>query len=395
VRAGGALAGLVGFHRGSPDPAGIWAAAQDRPGAHALDEWQVREPLGRWADAMRTEAFLSPFGRIAAHYDAARLLATLCRLGEEEARAPGIAAEPIVAPLFILGMPRSGTTFLHTLLAQDPANRVPLCWHGVAPYPPLDGPDRRRRQVAAQVAFFNRLAPDLRHLHPLSVDIPQECGELIAPSFRSLRFDTTHRVPGYRRWLEATGHDLAYRFHRRLLQHLQRQEGRGQWVLKCPDHIFALPAIRATYPDARFLFLHRDPLKVLPSAARLTEVLREPFAAQLDRDDIGACVAGDWARGAALMVEAERTLGEAAMHLSFDALRREPLDSVEAVYRRFAMPFTDDARTRIVAEIARRPHGGYGRNRYRFEDYGLRPAAERARFRAYTDAFDVPLEVEA
>jgi len=202
-------------------------------------------------------------------------------------------------------------------------------------------------------------------------------------------------VPGYRRWLEATGHDLAYRFHRRFLQHLQRQEGRGRWVLKCPDHIFALDAIRRTYPDARFLFLHRDPLKVVPSAARLTEVLREPFAARLDPHDIGAQVANDWGEGARRMVAAADTLGDAAMHLSFAAVRDRPLATVEAVYARFGLPWTATARDAIAAEIARRPRGGYGRNRYRFEDYGLVPAAERGRFRAYTDAFDVALEVDA
>ena len=398
ARLGGRAAQLVGFRRNSPDPRRILAAVAGLPGSHALAEWQVEEPLARWAEAMHSQAGLSGFGRIAAHYDAVRLLQTLCRLGAEEERAPAVRDEPIRAPLFILGMPRSGTTFLHGLLAQDPANRVPLCWNGAAPYPPERGPDRRRERIAAQVAFFNRLAPELASLHPLSVDIPQECGELTAPTFRSLRFDTTHRVPGHRRWVEAHGHDLAYRFHRRFLQHLQHQDGAGQWVLKCPDHIFALPAIERVYPDARFLFVHRDPLKVLPSVARLTEVLREPFADRLDPVDIGTSVAGDWHDGARLMVEAGARLGGApgrVLHLHFGDLRDRPLATVERLYDHFGMAFTDAARTGIAAEIARRPRGGYGRNRYRFEDFGLVPAAERARFRAYTDAFAVPMEVDA
>lgn len=394
----GKAASGIGLHRASPDPRRLLDAAAALPGAQALDAWQVHEPLTRWAEAMREDAALSGLGRIAAHYDAARLLQTLCRLGLEEERTPAVRGERIAAPLFILGMPRSGTTFLHTLMAQDPANRVPLCWQGVAPYPPRHGPDRRRRQVARQVAFFKRLAPELPALHPLAADVPQECGELMAPSFRSLRFDTTHRVPSYRRWLERTGLEPGFRFHRRLLQHLQHQEGAGQWVLKCPDHIFALAALEAVYPDARFLFVHRDPLKVLPSVTRLTEVLREPFSERIDPVGVGDTIAADWHAGSLLMVEAARRLAATpsrAMHIQFGALRDRPLETVAGIYAHFGLDFGEPARAGMAAEIARRPRGGYGRNRYRFRDHGLDPHAERQRFRPYTDAFGVALEVDA
>jgi hypothetical protein len=91
---------------------------------------------------------------------------------------------------------------------------------------------------------------------------------------RSLRFDTTHYVPSHAAWLKGAGHLEAYRFHKRFLQHLQHQAGAGNWILKTPDHIFALDALREVYPDARFIFVHRDPMKALPSVARLTEILR-------------------------------------------------------------------------------------------------------------------------
>ena len=134
---------------------------------------------------------------------------------------------------------------------------------------------------------FERLAPEFRGLHPLDATSPQECSEITAHVFRSLRFDTTYRIPTYRHWLDQASHVPAYRFHRRFLQHLQHQAPGGRWVVKCPEHLFALDAIRAVYPDARLVFVHRDPVKVLLSVAKLTEVLRRPFTRRLDRREIG------------------------------------------------------------------------------------------------------------
>src|SRR5208337_341980 len=144
------------------------------------------------------------------------------------------------------------------------------------------------------------LAPAFQALHPLEAISPQECSEITAHVFRSLRFDTNYHIPSYRAWLDAdpVGHLPAYQFHRRFLQHLQHQAGPRasppRWVLKCPDHLFALEAIRAVYPDARLVFVHRDPVKVLLSVARLTEVLRRPFTRDLDPRTIGRDESARW-----------------------------------------------------------------------------------------------------
>ena len=214
-----------------------------------------------------------------------RFLSNLLRLRAAEFAAPDILDQPIERPLLIAGLPRSGTTFLHSLLALDPANLVPRVWQLIHPYPAKTaGADRRPQQVARQLRLFAMLAPQFRRLHPIAANSPQECSEITAHVFASLRFDTTYRIPSYRRWLDRTGHREAYRFHKRFLQHLQHQAGgSGRWVLKCPDHIFALAAIREVYPDARLIFVHRDPLAVLLSVARLTAVLRRPFTRHIDK----------------------------------------------------------------------------------------------------------------
>jgi Sulfotransferase family len=261
--------------------------ARRRTGLTEFGETSFLGPLQNFLGACFEEANLSLVGRIATRWDVVRFLSNLLRLEHEEARAPEILHQPIARPIFISGLPRSGTTFLQSILAQDPANLVPRVWQLIHPYPPRNSSARRDRRpwrVARQLQLFGLLAPDFRRMHPIDARSPQECSEITAHVFASLRFDTTYRVPSYRHWLDTTGHFDAYRFHRRFLQHLQHQAAEGgRWVLKCPDHVFALAAIREVYPDARLVFVHRDPLAVLLSVARLTETLRRPFTRSIDK----------------------------------------------------------------------------------------------------------------
>ena len=317
---------------------------------------------------------------------------------QAEVEMPAIAAQPIVAPVFITGLPRSGTTFLHSLLMQDRASMVPRVWQTIYPYPDrgarTDGPDRRIAMVNRQLRAFARLAPEFRSLHPLTAESPQECSEITAHMFASLRFDSTYHVPSYREWLDRTGHLEAYRFHRRFLQHLQPQhqgmEGR-RWVLKCPDHVFALDAIRAVYPDARFVFVHRDPLAVLASVAKLTEVLRRPFTRRVDAVQIGRQEGIRWLAGAGRMIEAGSRWPFAmpVCHIQYVDLVRDPLGTVEGLYRHFGLELSPEAADCIRREVQDKPNGGYGMHQYRFEDHGLDPVEQRRLFAHYVEHFRI------
>ncbi|MBV8398476.1 MAG: sulfotransferase [Acetobacteraceae bacterium] len=373
--------------------------ARRRAGSRQAATDDVLEPLGRWLTSLATEARLSVFGRISARWDALRLLANLLRFREEERQDPAIAELPVPSPIFITGLPRSGTTFLHSLFAEDPGNRVPRCWQTIYPYPlageaPTDTA-RRRQLVDRQFRTFARLAPELLSVHPLSADVPQECSEITAHVFQSLRFDTTHTVPSYTAWLDRVGHLEAYHFHKRFLQHLQHQYGTGPWVLKCPDHVFALDAIATVYPDARFVFVHRNPVRILASVARLTEILREPFTRRIDRLAIGRQVAERWLDGARRITDAStegRFAPQQVSQVHYDRLIRDPLGTVSSLYRHFGMDLNEPAMERMRAFLAARPRGGYGNNEYRLEDFGLDPEGLREGFRGYTSYFGIATE---
>ena len=374
-----------------PDADGLIAAAKQRTGLGA-DLAPIREPLSVLLEACATEAELSLVGRMTVQWDAMRLLRNRLRLAAVEADNPAIGEEPIERPIFITGLPRSGTTFLHKLLTLDPANQAPRIWQTLDPYPRSQ--PRTVRTADRQLATFAWLAPGFRSLHPVDATSPQECSEITAHVFASLRFDTTYRVPGYRRWLDANGHLEAYRFHKQFLQHLQHRDGRRRWVLKCPDHVFALDAIQRVYPDALIVFVHRDPLKVLASVMTLTEVLRSPFTRQIDRAGIGREEALRWHDGAERMVKAARSraVGPSILNLRHTDLVRDPLAAVRRLYAHFGLELSADTVGRIRRATAAEPNGGYGANRHKFATYGLDPDAELERFEGYMACFGIERE---
>jgi Sulfotransferase family len=257
-------AGTAGILRGWLDPDALMHRASRRTGLDDFGTDTLHEPLQRFPSACTAEADLNIVGHFATRWDTLRLLTNLLRLRAEEIAAPDIIKEQIEKPIFITGMPRSGTSFLHDLMLCDRGARAPRVWQTIYPYPIGRGRDARLDRVRRQIRAFGRLAPEFQARHPIDALSPQECTEITAHVFRSLRFDTTYWVPSYREWLDATGHLEAYRFHKRFLQHLQRQDGPGQWVLKSPDHVFALEAIRDVYPDARVISCTAIPLMCSP-----------------------------------------------------------------------------------------------------------------------------------
>src|SRR5215469_11006737 len=200
-------------------------------------------PFEHLLEACNEEADLSGFGVRALRIDVLRCLRTLLQFDEIEAACPSILSRPIRAPVFITGMPRSGTTFLHRLILQDPGTAAPRLFQLVYPNASPASPWRtalRKRSVSVQLALFRMFARELNALHPLAADAPEECTDITAQVFRSGRFDAMYRVPSYNSWLEHSGYLDAYRFHRRFLQLLDAQVPGRRRILKSPDHVFAM-----------------------------------------------------------------------------------------------------------------------------------------------------------
>jgi Sulfotransferase family len=376
--------------------------ARRRTGLSNFGDTPFIGPLTRLLEACSAESSLTIVGRQATKWDIVRFLSNLLTVQNALVQSPRMSSEPISQPIFITGLPRSGTTFLHRLMLIDPANRAPAVWETISPSPLSGTREQRVARVSRQLKAFEWIAPEFRALHPLEATSPQECSEITAHVFRSLRFDTNYHIPSYRNWLDAdvTQHLPAYQFHKRFLQFLQHQDrhaGDGEpprWVLKCPEHLFALQAIRAVYPDARLIFVHRDPVKVLLSQARLTEVLRRPFTRRLDPRTLGTHESRRWLDGTNRMMAIGDDAGclEPVCHVHHMDLISDPASSVEAVYRHFGMTIPPQMASAIDDYAVTKPRGGYGEHSYRFEDHGLNEQKERAKFRPYMVRFGVTAE---
>jgi hypothetical protein len=392
---------MFAFHHRRLGAEELLERARRRAGLTDFGDTSFLEGLRMFLAACIEEAELGLFGLFATRWDVVRFLSNLLQLRYHEVRAPEILEQAIDRPIFITGLPRSGTTYLHQLLTNDPANRVPRIWQLIHPYSRRGlglRADRRQKQVARQLKMFKLLAPEFHSLHPINASSPQECSEITAHVFSSLRFDTNYFVPSYRSWVDRTGHLEAYRFHKRFLQHLQHQAGGdGRWVLKCPDHVFALKALRAVYPDARLVFVHRDPLRVLLSVTRLTEVLRQPFTRHIDPAQLGRDVSGRWLAGADLMIEAadQQTDANPIFHIEYSDLVSDPVGAVDRLYRHFGLHLDGHTARRIRHMADAEPNGGYGgATRYSFETYQLDAAIERERYGRYVARFDIAHELQ-
>jgi Sulfotransferase family len=320
-------------------------------------------PFERLLEACNAEADLSVLGIRALRVDVLRFLRNLLRFEEVEAACPSVLSRPIQAPVFITGMPRSGTTFLHRLILQDPNTIAPRLFQLVYPHASRAGRFEtalRKRWVGLQLALFRMLSPEFNALHPVAVDAPEECSDITAHVFQSLRFESTYRVPSYSGWLQRRGLLDAYRFHRRFLQHLDVDLPGRRWVLKSPDHVFALDDVRRVYPYARLVFIHRDPVRVLASVARLTEVLRRPFARSVDRVEVGRDVSASW-----------------------------------AVYRHCNLALTEEAEARMHRWLRTAVNVSRPWRDYSLAEFGLDPHLLRERFARYTDTFDIEIERHA
>jgi hypothetical protein len=379
----------AGFPSHRPDD--LIRAARVRPSAGA------RRGLEKFVEALDADSELTAFGRLSLRWDCIRLLRNAQLVDDTLAARPELAAASVARPIFILGLPRSGTTFLHGLMAADPGNLVPRNWQTIYPAPRPDGfdaaRDKRARASSAQLAFFGELAPGFTDHHPVDADSPQECSEITACVFQSLRFDTTYRVPRHLAWMDARGHDEAFAFHQRFLQVLQAGLGEKRWVLKCPDHTFSLDAIVKTYPDARFVVVHRDPVAVFGSVAHLTEILRKPFVRNVDAAEIGRQVTERWIDGAEWLIEFDRrkdVAGAQKFNIQYDDLVADPLRAVSEIYTHFGETLTPEAEASMGRALGAKDRGGYGGQRdYALAKFGIRPEALAPRFANYLDYFGI------
>lgn len=395
------VVGLALQRRGLPvvrlDAQALLEEACRRTGLSDFGDDAFSEPLRLLLASYESEAGLTWVGRLAAKHDTVRLLMNRLRLVEDRKRYPDIATQDIRRPLFIIGLPRTGSTFLHNLLAQDPANRAPLTWEVLDPSPPPTDRDQdpRIKKVQKLLNRFDRLAPSFKTIHPMDARQPIECVAIMSHTFISPQFQSTYRIPSYQKWLHNGDLRSVYRFHREFLQHLQWAYARERWVLKAPFHLVGLEALLSVYPDARIIQTHRDPQKVIASVASLDAVLRRAFSHDVDLRVIGAEALCQWSTAAQQGITLRKKYGVVSpqfLDIYYADLVRDPLGTIRNLYRHIEMELSPEAERRMQTYVTDNPKDTHGQHRYALAQFGLLPEDVNASFKVYTTFFGVQAE---
>jgi Sulfotransferase family len=380
------------------NPESLIAAACEQAGSDDFgdDGWQPG--LGRLADGLVNDARLSVIGVEVACLDLMRALKNRLDVIAWRKRHPEIAEKPVTSPIFIVGQPRTGTTILFDLLAQDPELRAPLTWEVDAPCPvprlETYHDDPRIAQTQATIEMSEQIVPGFLAFHPMGALVGQECVRITASEFTSMIYTVQYRLPDYYRWLlYDADHTGAYRFHRIFLQHLQSGVP-GQWVLKSPAHLWQLDKLLAEYPDALIVQTHRDPLNVISSIAALTHHLRRMGS---DETNIAECAAQSYEeitvgleRGMALRDSGVVPAGR-MIDVQFADFMNDPWTTIKDIYAKLGRELQPDAEQKMRDFLAAHPGDG-GRGRYTWSDTGLDAGEVRDRVRAYQERYAVPTE---
>jgi len=363
------------------------------------DSWQ--EGLGYLLEDLDGPARLNELGRTVAEADVVGYVTTRLKILEWRRTHPEVADGSVTRPIVIIGQPRTGTTILYDLLAQDPASRAPLTWEVDQPVPPPEtatfDTDPRIAESDAMASMPDLIIPGFTDFHPLGARLAQECVRMTGGDFRSMIFPTQYDVPEYDRWLL---HDAdmapAYRWHRIYLQHLQSRHAKDRWLLKSPAHLWCLADLLDEYPDALLIQTHRDPVRVISSISALVALLRQMSS---DHSSV-ARAAGQYSEDILLGLDrsvAARRDGtvpaQQVVDVQFAEFMADPFATIGSVYDALGLNFTAEAESAMRSFLATHPgDGGGGGSRYTFADTGLDAGVLRERCRPYQEFFNVPSE---
>jgi hypothetical protein len=374
--------------------------ARERTGLDDLGGSEFRDGLDRLVDGLQHEARLNELGMALVPENLLFYLSNRLQLRDWHVQHPEIGAVELSPMVAMIGMGRTGTTIVHDLLAQDPANRVPRTWEVDRPFPPPEtatyDTDPRIDEVQAGIDIGRAARPELQAMHPMGARLAQECIRMTGSEFASLIFLSQYRSPSYLQWLTVDA-DLApaYRLHRQFLQLLQWHHRGDRWIVKSGAHLWALPALIAEYPDARYIQTHRDPVRVIASLASLFAAIHSTCSDEVTVAE----VAHQWADPILDAYDRSVTAREdgsipadRVIDVPYDAFMADSIGQMRRIYDFLGTELTADVEQRMRAFLADNAVDKHGRHRYTFEETGLDEGTLRERAKRYTDFFDVTPE---
>jgi hypothetical protein len=374
----------------APDAMRSQAASEIGLGDFGDREYEA--PLEVLASAVDGSEILSPVGRLMMHAQLLQLLKNRLLFTDLLARHPEIDDIEIARPIIICGLPRTGTTHLHNLMAADPALRSLPYWESLEPIP-LPGeidvdPDPRLARCEMGLQFVNQAMPHFKRMHEMTTWHVHEEIQLLAMDFSTMFFETVALLPQWRDYYMSHDQTPHYRYMKRVMKVLQFLRGGDRWVLKSPQHLEQFGPLFETFPDATFVVTHRDPATVVTSMATMAA-----YSARMYHDPVDPELFGRyWADRLEAMLrtcvrDRVRLPTEQSINVRFDEFMADDITMVRRIYNLAGQAFTEDVEAMMAAYMSDHPQGRHGRIDYRAEDVGLDRSLLERRFGFYADRF--------
>jgi len=309
---------------------------------------------------------------------------------------PELLERPIEKPVFVFGIPRTGTTLLNNLLAADPARRSPLFWEidDFVPPPTSDKlytDPRALARLEAERQMFEA-NPSIGKYYRFSAIYPNECMFIMIHDFKGLAWESRGKMPAYRGWLFSTDMTSAYVYHKRFLQLLQA-EAPGVWNLKMPSHALWLDTLLKVYPDARLVWTHRDPITATSSFCSLIKMGHQSGLGRIDIDWIAQDMPWQAVEHANRIMDTRDRIGEdRIIDVHYADLMRSPMESMRKLYAALGDAFTPEAEAGMQAWLDANPQNKFGRHEYKLAEFGLTPAGVEKTFERYLSRYEVEKE---
>ena len=367
--------------------------AKKRAGYKGSLPGQTEEGLKRLVRSINQDAQPNTFGAIAAKTLFERTLYGRLKIEQVLSENPEIENREIKEPIFIIGMPRTGTTILHAMLHEDPAHRSPLAWECLFPYP-VPVPDTyhnnpQKKQVEKNFRQLFKLIPDFQVKHYMDADTPQECLAINIYDFNSYLPATLFSIPTYQNWFLNDADKLStLRFHKRFLQYLQSGGVKAErWLLKSPVHMMRLQEIFEVYPDARIIITHRHPSNVIASTTSLISSVHSLYSDHEDPYRTGMEQIELWSNLFNEFLETRKKLGkeDQIIDVKFDDFVSDQTGVAKHIYDHFNLPLSDDTLNKFKRFIELNPKDKKGVHKYSLKDFGLDEKLVSDKFAFYID----------
>ena len=372
---------------------GLLAAARSQAGQEDFGDDRFREGLRVFCEMLDGKAGLTDKGRKSNYGRLVRLLSTRLNVAAGFGRHPEIHDRSIDRPLFLTGLPRTGTSATFNLLGMDPAARPLLLWEGTFPDPleglPADAEDPRHLAMRDHFARVREKNPDFTKIHYADADTPEECVIPMALTFENVHNGIEVLIEPYASWFREVDKKPQYVYYRELLKMLDWQRPGDRWLLKSPAHLWALDAIVDVFPDCGVILTHRDPIEAIASYCSMMETLlaSQGFSAQ---PNLGATVL-DFCATSLERGYAVRDAGDPKrfIDLRFADFVEDSMAAIRSIYQHFELELSEEAERLMLGYLGDNPRGKHGTHEYDLARYGLTQDQVRDRLGWYIDRFEL------